>query len=29
VYELDWLGERIDRERNFRLVDDGIRFGKN
>jgi len=29
VYELDWLAERIDRERNYRLVDDGIRFGKN
>ncbi|PSQ03719.1 hypothetical protein BRC97_12620, partial [Halobacteriales archaeon QS_6_71_20] len=28
VYELDWLAERIDRERNYRLVDDGIRFGK-
>ncbi|UIO99535.1 hypothetical protein Hbl1158_13560 [Halobaculum sp. CBA1158] len=29
VYEVDWLAERIDRERNYRLVDDGIRFGKD
>ncbi|MFC7069531.1 hypothetical protein [Halobaculum lipolyticum] len=29
VYEIDWLAERIDRERNYRLVDDGIRFGKD
>ncbi|MFC7096881.1 hypothetical protein [Halobaculum marinum] len=29
VYEVEWLAERIDRERNYRLVDDGIRFGKN
>ncbi|QLG61389.1 hypothetical protein [Halorarum salinum] len=28
VYEVDWLAERIDRERNFRMVEDGIRFGK-
>ena len=27
VYEVEWLAERIDRERNFRMVDDGIRFG--
>ncbi len=29
IYEVDWLAERIDRERNYRLVDDGIRFGKD
>ena len=29
VYEVEWLAERIDRERNYRLVDDGIRFGKD
>jgi len=29
VYEVDWLAERIGRERNYRLVDDGIRFGKD
>ena len=27
VYEVDWLAERIDRERNYRRVEDGIRFG--
>ncbi|SHG73775.1 hypothetical protein [Halobaculum gomorrense] len=29
VHEVDWLAERIDRERNYRLVDDGIRFGQD
>ena len=24
----EWLSDHIDRERNHRLVDDGIRFGK-
>lgn len=28
LYEIDWLAERLDRERNARLVEDGIRFGK-
>jgi hypothetical protein len=28
LYEVDWLAERLDRERNARLVEDGIRFGK-
>ncbi|WP_224268080.1 hypothetical protein [Haloprofundus salinisoli] len=28
LYEIDWLTEQIDRERNHRLVEDGIRFGK-
>ncbi|MFB6177262.1 MAG: hypothetical protein ABEI99_09000 [Halobaculum sp.] len=27
LYEVDWLAERLDRERNQRLVEDGIRFG--
>jgi hypothetical protein len=27
LYEVDWLTERLDRERNARLVEDGIRFG--
>jgi hypothetical protein len=27
IYEHEWLAERIDRERNYRLVEDGIRFG--
>ena len=26
LYEHDWLGDELDRERNFRLVDDGIRL---
>jgi hypothetical protein len=25
--EVDWLAEHLDRERNARLVEDGIRFG--
>jgi hypothetical protein len=28
LYEVDWLTEHLDRERNYRLVEDGIRFGK-
>lgn len=28
LYEVDWLAEHLDRERNARLVEDGIRFGK-
>ncbi|SFK75825.1 hypothetical protein SAMN04487950_0946 [Halogranum rubrum] len=28
LYEVDWLADRLDRERNARLVEDGIRFGK-
>lgn len=28
VYEHDWLAAHIDRERNYRVVEDGIRFGK-
>ncbi|SEO24596.1 hypothetical protein SAMN04487948_101310 [Halogranum amylolyticum] len=27
LYEVEWLAERLDRERNARLVEDGIRFG--
>lgn len=27
LYEHEKLGERLDRERNYRLVEDGIRFG--
>lgn len=27
LYEHEELGERLDRERNYRLVEDGIRFG--
>jgi len=27
LYEHDWLATRIDRERNYRAVEDGIRFG--
>jgi hypothetical protein len=27
LYEVEWLAERLDRERNQRLVEDGIRFG--
>ncbi|GAB7008675.1 hypothetical protein [Halorubrum trueperi] len=26
LYEHEWLGEDLDRERNFRLVEDGIRL---
>jgi hypothetical protein len=26
LYDHDWLGDELDRERNFRLVDDGIRL---
>jgi hypothetical protein len=29
LYEHEWLAARIDRERNYRLVEDGIRFGKD
>jgi hypothetical protein len=28
LYEVDWLADHLDRERNARLVEDGIRFGK-
>ncbi|SEM02054.1 hypothetical protein [Haloferax larsenii] len=28
LQEYDWLAPHIDRERNLRLVEDGIRFGK-
>jgi hypothetical protein len=27
LYEVEWLADRLDRERNARLVEDGIRFG--
>jgi hypothetical protein len=27
LYEIDWLADHLDRERNQRLVEDGIRFG--
>ncbi|WP_101294303.1 hypothetical protein [Halegenticoccus soli] len=27
LYEVDWLADHLDRERNARLVEDGIRFG--
>ena len=27
LYQVEWLAEELDRERNYRLVDDGIRFG--
>ncbi|WP_256288739.1 hypothetical protein [Halobellus inordinatus] len=27
LYEHEWLATHIDRERNYRLVEDGIRFG--
>jgi hypothetical protein len=27
VYEVDWLSQRIDRERSYRKVEDGIRYG--
>jgi hypothetical protein len=28
LYEHDDLGDRLDRERNHRIVDDGIRMGR-
>ena len=28
LHEIEWLSESIDTERNYRLVEDGIRFGK-
>ena len=28
LHEHDWLADHVDRERNHRLVEDGIRFGK-
>jgi hypothetical protein len=28
IHEHEWLAAHIDRERNYRLVEDGIRFGK-
>lgn len=28
IQEHDWIAEHIDRERNARLVEDGIRFGE-
>ncbi|MFB6161387.1 MAG: hypothetical protein ABEJ61_09470 [Haloferacaceae archaeon] len=27
LYDHDWLAEHLDRERNARIVEDGIRFG--
>ncbi|MFB6251356.1 MAG: hypothetical protein ABEI27_06675 [Halobellus sp.] len=27
LYEHEWLATQIDRERNYRIVEDGIRFG--
>ncbi|MFB6136297.1 MAG: hypothetical protein ABEJ04_06020 [Halobacteriaceae archaeon] len=27
IHEHEWLSEHVDRERNARLVEDGIRFG--
>jgi hypothetical protein len=27
LHEVDWLAPHVDRERNARLVEDGIRFG--
>lgn len=27
IHEHEWLAAHIDRERNYRLVEDGIRFG--
>ncbi|GAB3417734.1 hypothetical protein GCM10027435_16790 [Haloparvum alkalitolerans] len=27
LYDHDWLAAELDRERNYRLVEDGIRFG--
>jgi hypothetical protein len=28
IHDHEWLATHIDRERNYRLVEDGIRFGK-
>lgn len=28
LHEVGWLADRLDRERNYRVVEDGIRFGK-
>ncbi len=28
LHEVTWLADRLDRERNYRVVEDGIRFGK-
>ncbi|SFR51483.1 hypothetical protein [Halogeometricum limi] len=28
IREYEWLDAHVDRERNYRLVEDGIRFGK-
>ncbi|MFC6824128.1 hypothetical protein [Halopelagius fulvigenes] len=28
INEHEWLADHVDRERNYRLVEDGIRFGK-
>jgi hypothetical protein len=28
IREYDWLDEHVERERNYRLVEDGIRFDK-
>jgi hypothetical protein len=28
IRDHEWLAEHVDRERNYRLVEDGIRFGK-
>ena len=27
LYEYDWIAGGVDRERNYRLVEDGIRLG--
>lgn len=27
LYQHEWLADELDRERNYRTVDDGIRFG--
>ncbi len=27
LHEVEWLADRLDRERNYRVVEDGIRFG--
>lgn len=27
--DVDWLASHLDRERNYRMVEDGIRFGKD
>ena len=29
LYEHEWLADELDRERNYRVVEDGIRFGDN